>query len=195
MISAIVAIADNGVIGKDGNLPWPRISEDMKWFVEKTTGQVIVMGRKTWNSIPAGKKPLKNRINIVVTSQLLAAVPGARGTLTGELISGLAAHQRANLDKEIFVIGGKEIYEQCFPACDKIYVTRIHGEYDGDVSLDIDKVLEDFTMIALIKNTKICTFETWERKKDDTRKQSFWNKHLERFSRAQAAIRGFYNRG
>lgn len=193
MISAIVAIADNGVIGRDGEMPWPRISEDMKWFVDKTTGHVVIMGRKTWDSIPSGKKPLKNRINIVVTSQPLAVVPGARGTLTGELIAGLEVHQRANADKDLFIIGGKEIYEQCFPACDKIYITRIHGGYKGNVSLDMDKVLEDFTLTASLKNTKVCTFETWERKKDGIRRQSFWGKHLERFGRAQAVIRGFYH--
>ena len=195
MISAIIAMTETGVIGKDGDLPWPRISEDMKWFVEKTTGHVVIMGRKTWDSIPANKRPLKDRTNIVVTSQSPKALKGANGTLHGALNIGLDAEQRAYPDKEIFIIGGKEIYEQCFSVCDIIYITRIHKNYDGDVTLYIDKVLSDFQMTASIKNTKICTFETWERNKNDIRKQSFWSKHLERFGRAQASIRGFYRRG
>ena len=165
MISAIIAITEKGVIGKDGDLPWPRIAEDMKWFVEKTTNNMVVMGRRTWDSIPKKHRPLKNRMNIVVTSQKLEVVKGAAGTLNGALPAGLKAHQQANLDKEVFVIGGKEIYEQCFPACEKIYVTRVHGKYDGDVTLDINKVLENFQLVETIKNKKICTFETWERKK------------------------------
>ena len=197
MISAIVAIAENGVIGKDGDMPWPRIDEDMKWFVETTTDNVVIMGRKTWDSIPASKKPLKDRVNIVVTSQSPKAFEGVNGTLHGALHIGLEAEARAYPDKEIFIIGGKEIYEQCFSVCDIIYITRIHKNYDGDVTLDMDKVLEDFTLTISLKNTKICTFETWERKKDGIRRQpkSFWSKHLERFGRAQSAIRGFYSRG
>lgn len=196
MISAIVAIAENGVIGKDGDMPWPRIEEDMKWFVETTTNHVVIMGRKTWDSIPADKKPLKNRINIVVTSQAPSKLKGAKGTLHGALHVGLDAEQRAYPDKEIFIIGGKEIYEQCFSVCDKIYITRVKGNYDGNVSLDLDTVLEDFHLSRIVQSTKKCKFETWERgKKDDTTRQSFWGKHLERFGRAQATIRGFYSRG
>ena len=163
MISAILAISKNNVIGKDGDLPWPRIKEDMKWFVEKTTDNIVVMGRKTWDSIPASVRPLKNRMNIVVTSQPLPAVAGAKGTLNGELTAGLAAHQKANPNKEIFVMGGKEIYEQCFPACVKIYVTRIMEDFDGDVTLDIDSVLEDFELRSAVIESN-CKFQTWERK-------------------------------
>ena len=195
MISAIVAISENGVIGKDGNMPWPHIKEDMKQFVEKTTDNVVIMGRKTWDSIPDNRKPLKNRINIIVTSQWPKSFEGVKGTLHGALHVGLEAEQRAYPDKEIFVIGGKEIYEQCFPVCEKIYVTRVHKKYDGDVELDLDAVLEDFYMTSSIKNTKTCTFETWERgKKDDTeRQQSFWRKYLKRFTRAQITLGRFYN--
>ena len=163
MISAIVAISKNGVIGNDGDLPWSHIKEDMKWFVNKTTDNVVVMGRKTWDSIPADKRPLKNRINIVVTSKPLTAVKGAKGTLNGELTAGLHAHQNAYPDKEVFVIGGKEIYEQCFPACETIYVTKIKKKYDGDTKLDLKSVLKDFKLDETIK-TKECIFETWKRK-------------------------------
>ena len=195
MISAIVAITSNGVIGKDGNLPWSRISEDMKWFVEKTTNNVVVMGRKTWDSIPANNRPLKNRVNIVVSSRSLSVLKGIEGTLTGNLTTGLRSQERHYPDKELFVIGGKEIYEQCFPVCDKIYITRIHGKYDGDVTLDIDTVLEDFQITSSVKNKKICTFETWERKKDDTRRQSFWRKHFKRFINSKVIIDRFYIKG
>ena len=165
MISAIVAVAENGVIGKDGKMPWPKIEEDMKWFVEKTKNNVVVMGRKTWESLPPKHRPLKDRTNIVVTSQPLTAIKGAKGSLCGELTSGLRSHQNANPDKEVFVIGGKEIYEQCFPACEKIYITRVKGKYEGDVKLDIEEVLKDFKKAGKSKETKRCTFETWIRKK------------------------------
>lgn len=164
MISAIVAISKNGVIGNDGDLPWPHIKEDMKWFVNKTTDNVVVMGRKTWDSIPKDKRPLKNRINIVVTSQALSAVKGAKGTLNGELTMGLKSHQNAYPDKEVFVIGGKEIYEQCFPVCETIYVTRIKKKYEGNTMLDLKSVLKNFKLIEKINETKECTFETWKRK-------------------------------
>ena len=175
MISAIIAVAENGVMGNNGKLPWPHIKEDMKWFVEKTTNNVVVMGRKTWDSLPTKGKPLKNRINLVVTSQSISSVEGANDVLNGNLISRLQGCQQFYSDKQIFIIGGKEIYEQCFPICRKIYITRILRKYDGDVNIDLDNVLKNFSLRNARQHTDMCRFEIWERNHDSRRYKPRFN--------------------
>lgn len=160
MISAILAIAKNGVIGSEDSIPWPKIKEDMKWFVQKTTGQVVVMGKKTWISL-GDLKPLKNRLNFVVTSQPLVNVLEANGTLNGYLGNGLKALEQ-QYKKEIIIMGGAEIYNQCFPFCEQIYLTRVKGNYDGNIKIHIGPVLEDFKCITEIQSDK-CRFQIWSR--------------------------------
>lgn len=163
MIAAILAISDNGVIGSENDLPWPHIAEDMKRFVELTTGNVVVMGRKTWDSLP--KKPLPNRKNFVVTSKLLKDLPGANGALHGNPLADVLPRfeESFNYEKDIFVIGGAEIYDQLFSVCDKIFVTRVPGEFEGDIKLDFDSVLDDYELESSEKG-QIVIFETWKRK-------------------------------
>lgn len=161
MITTILAIAENGVIGSEGTIPWPKIKEDMTWFVQKTKGQVIVMGKKTWISL-GDLKPLKNRLNFVVTSQPMLHVAEANGTLNGYLGNGLKALEQ-QYKKEIIIIGGAEIYNQCFPFCEKIYLTRVKGNYEGNVKIDINPVLEDFKCIEETQSDK-CKFQVWIRK-------------------------------
>lgn len=162
MISAILAVSMNNVIGKDEKMPWD-VKEDMKWFVEKTKNNVVVMGRKTWDSL--GKyKPLKNRKNIVVSSKNMSDLKGANGVIHGDLTTAITTVSKWYPEKETIVMGGAEIYKQCFSICDKIYLTRIHGEYEGDTFIDIDAVLEDFEKIYTEDHEDICTFEIWEKK-------------------------------
>lgn len=161
MISAILAIAKNKVIGKEEKVPW-NIKEDMDWFVEKTTNNAVVMGRKTWDSL--GKyKPLKNRKNVVVSSKNMSVLKGANAIIHGDLTVAVPTIAKSFSNIETFIMGGAEIYEQCFSICDKIYLTRIHKEYEGDTFVDIDKVLKDFKKVFSKKHKKICTFEIWER--------------------------------
>lgn len=163
MISAIMAVDERGGIGKDSGLPWPTIREDMQWFREKTLGQLVVMGRKTWQSL-GSHAPLPDRLNVVVTSQPLKSVSGAIGTLYGDnLCQAIKSFERSYDDREIIVMGGAEIYTQLFPVCEKLYITRIPGVYECDTYLDLDPVLKDYRLID-IREMKTCVAETWEKK-------------------------------
>lgn len=161
MISAILAVAVNGVIGKDEKMPWD-IKEDMKWFVEKTKNNVVVMGRKTWDSL-GNHKPLKNRKNVVVSSKNMTELKGANGIIHGDLITAISTVETWYPEKETIIMGGAEIYNQCFSICDKIYLTRIHEEYEGDTFIDINSVLTNFENTFSENHEDVCTFEIWER--------------------------------
>lgn len=124
MISYVVAVARNGVIGREGGLPW-HISSDLKRFKELTMGKPVVMGRKTWESLP--RKPLPGRRNIVITRQADFAPEGAEVAATPE-----AALRFCGDAPEVAVIGGGEIYRLFWPQVDRIYLTEVDLEVDGD---------------------------------------------------------------
>ncbi len=127
----LIAAADRSMgIGRDNEL-LVSIPEDMKFFRETTSGNVVVMGRKTLESFPGGK-PLKNRINIVLTHNDTYKKEGA--IIVGsvdELKNELAKYS----DKEIFVIGGGSIYKQLLPFCDRAYITKIDEDFEADTFL------------------------------------------------------------
>jgi dihydrofolate reductase len=122
-ISLIVAVAENGVIGRDGDLPW-RIPADLKFFKDTTTGHPIVMGRKTHQSIG---RALPGRTNIVVTRD--PEFSGDDIAVVGDLDSALAAAGEAD---EVMVIGGAQIYAMALPRAKRIYLTEVHITADGD---------------------------------------------------------------
>jgi dihydrofolate reductase len=124
-IVLIVAAAANGVIGRDGSIPW-RLPEDMRRFKALTMGHPIVMGRKTWDSFP--KKPLPGRSNIVVTHQPDWREEGAVAAASPQEAIRVAAAENA----AIFVIGGAEIYRAILPVATRIELTEIHQAFDGD---------------------------------------------------------------
>lgn len=127
MISAIVAVDNNWGIGFNGDL-LEHIPEDLKYFKALTTGHTVVMGRKTWNSLPI--KPLPDRKNIVITSNpvpAFALINGAfRQTLEETMLDMLALKDEI----DFFVIGGGTIYKELLPLCDKVYVTKIFKDHD-----------------------------------------------------------------
>lgn len=126
-IHLIVAVSQNGVIGRAGQIPW-RISEDLKRFKAITLGHPMIMGRKTWDSIG---KPLPGRESIVVTRQAGWAATGA--TRAASLQDALSyAEKRGATD--VFVIGGGEIYREALPLADVLHVTEVHARADGDVT-------------------------------------------------------------
>jgi dihydrofolate reductase len=128
-IALVVAIAQNGVIGKDGAIPW-HISEDMKRFKALTLGHTVVMGRKTWDSLP--KKPLPGRINVVVTRQKNWRADGAvTASSLGQATAGTSG--------TVMVIGGQEIYERALPLASRIELTEIHRDFDGDARFLLDR--------------------------------------------------------
>ena len=122
----IFARAANGVIGIHGALPW-HLPEDMAHFKRTTLGCPVVMGRKTWDSLPAKFRPLPGRLNIVVTRQ---ADWQAEGALRAGSIAEAAALCAA--DSDAWVIGGAEIYAQALPLASTAVVTEIGAEFDGD---------------------------------------------------------------
>jgi dihydrofolate reductase len=128
----VVAIADNGVIGRDNGLPW-RLSSDMAFFKRVTMGKPIIMGRKTWESLP--KKPLPGRTNIVVTRNAGYAAEGAELAMSASaaLALGRALAVQAGAD-EIMVIGGAQLYAEVFDHADRLYITEVHAAPEGDVS-------------------------------------------------------------
>ncbi len=124
MVSIVVAKASNGVIGAGGGLPW-RLPTDMRHFRELTTGHAVVMGRKTWESIPDRFRPLPERRNLVVSSNPEFAAPGA------DVFPSLEAAIDA-CDQRCFVIGGGQIYEMAAPLADRIYSTDVDAAPPGD---------------------------------------------------------------
>lgn len=119
---AIAAMAENRVIGNGSKIPW-HLPEDFKWFKQLTTGNVIVMGRKTFESIG---KPLPNRETIVL-SRSQFAYPGVR------TIASLDELDPAAETREIFICGGAEIYALALPLCSDLYLTHVKGNPEGDV--------------------------------------------------------------
>ena len=123
-LSLIVAMARNRVIGRDGKLPW-HLPADLKRFRALTMGHHILMGRKTWESIG---RPLPGRTSIVITRTPGYAAPGAN------VVHSLSeALESARGGSEVFVIGGAEVYRDALPLADRIYLTELQAEYEGDV--------------------------------------------------------------
>ena len=131
-ISLIVAVAENGVIGRNGALPW-HVPSDLKTFRRVTMGRPVIMGRKTYASIG---KPLPGRDNIVVTRDagFSAAGTDRAASIDEALDIGRRKAAERGVD-EIMVIGGAEIFALSLPLADRIYLTRIHAHPDGDVTL------------------------------------------------------------
>ena len=123
MLSIIVAIAREGVIGCHNKLLW-HITEDMKYFRRVTTGHPVIMGRKTFESIG---RPLPGRTNIVITRNRTYDAPGC--TVVDSIEEALT---HIAPEEEAFVIGGGEIYAQALPMCDRLYITDVDADYHGD---------------------------------------------------------------
>ena len=146
MISAIVAVDNNWGIGYNGNL-LEKIPEDMKYFKELTTNNVVIMGRKTWDSLP--KKPLPNRTNIVITSQKKGEENGAKFMTLEDAMR----YAIVNRPTDVFIIGGGQIYKKLLPICSRVYVTKIlknHKDIDTYFpNLDKDPEWETSTCTEL----------------------------------------------
>ena len=124
MLSIIVAVADNGVIGSGNRLPW-RLPDDLKRFKALSLGKPVVMGRKTFDSIG---RPLPGRTNIVISRQPGLEIPGCR--VVASIEEALEAAQPA---PEVVIVGGADIYRQVLPQVTTIHLTRVHADVAGDV--------------------------------------------------------------
>jgi dihydrofolate reductase len=119
------------VIGKDNDLPW-RLPTDLKYFKNTTNGHTVVMGRKCWESIPEKYKPLSNRKNIVMSRDKNYVANGA--IVSNDLEQILISNQ--NSHEQIFIIGGAELYKDAFKYANRLYITQILQDVEGDITLD-----------------------------------------------------------
>jgi len=128
-ISLVLARADNGVIGNAGGLPW-RLPDDMRRFKALTMGKPVVMGRKTWDSLP--RKPLPGRTNIVVTRD---ARFSAEGAVVAHTLDAAMARAQSENPEEIAIIGGAQIYAAALPRATRIHLTEVHADVEGDTHM------------------------------------------------------------
>jgi dihydrofolate reductase len=166
-LSLIVAIAENGIIGREGELPW-HIAADLRRFKRLTMSHAIVMGRKTWESIG---RPLPGRTSIIITHRT-EYNPGDPKVLVAQgLDEALKFASQADCDQDqIFIIGGAAIYADTLPRADRLYLTHVHANVEGDVSFPpIDwsqwELHEQSRHTADALNDYDYTFEMYERVK------------------------------
>lgn len=129
LISIIVAVSENNVIGRNNDLPW-HLPADMKYFKNTTMGHCVVMGRKNYDSIPVKYRPFEGRTNIVVTRQKDFK---PEGVVIAHSVEEAIAFAKSKNETECFIIGGGEIFSQSLQYCDRVYLTRIHHSFEGDV--------------------------------------------------------------
>lgn len=157
MLKIIAAVAQNGVIGANGKLPF-NLPLDMARFVSLTTDNVVIMGKSTYLSIGS---PLKNRINIVVSS----TIKQADGVILASDLSSalnLAKNLAADTNKDIFVIGGQSLYKECLPLADMLYITKVNASPVGDAYFppipDSFSLIESEYFLDNGTDTVFCTY-------------------------------------
>jgi dihydrofolate reductase len=135
VLAIVVARAANGVIGRDGDLPW-RLKSDLALFKANTLGKPIIMGRKTWDSLP--RKPLPGRMNVVLTRDQSFEPEGAIACETWMEAVQMAKEQAADdgVD-EVCVIGGRALFELALPKAKRLYLTEVDAQVDGDVHFPV----------------------------------------------------------
>lgn len=161
-VSMIVAVSDNQGIGLNNKLPWAHIKADMAWFKKHTEGQVVVMGSKTYDSLPETFRPLPKRTNVVLTR---GRARDAHLHLQGDPQNMLFNLASIYPDQDVFIIGGENIYRQFMPMVDRVIVTRVHQVVEADAFLDIDQLMDSrYTKTTeTIDTASGVTFQIWER--------------------------------
>lgn len=158
---AVVAAADNDVIGKDNQLPW-RLPADLQRFKALTMGKPVIMGRKTWESIG---RPLPGRLNVILTRTGLGDLP--EGCVVVRSLEEALAHPDVRDADEVVIIGGEQIFREALPLCERLELTRVHADVEGDAHFHFDPegwVLEKSERRAPDeKNAHPMTYETWRR--------------------------------
>lgn len=162
MISLVVAASSNNAIGKNNQLLW-HLPNDLKFFKNTTWGSVVIMGRKTFESV---NKPLPGRLNIVITRQASWQNEGI--IKVGSLTAAIQYAEQENF-KEIFIVGGGEIYKEALPLADRIYMTRVHAEIDGDTFFpqinEEEWQLQSAQLFEADEKNKFAhTIEIWDKK-------------------------------
>lgn len=171
----IAAVCADNIIGVNDDLPWPRIPADMALFKRVTKDQIVVMGRKTWESLPTKYKPLPDRINAVVTRD----TSFNPGTLAVEILSGFSDAYLKQLEnkypgKDIYIIGGADIYNTAIDHAliDEALITRVHYTVDMTTSIDpqsirrvnlpaLSKLIPLQTVTPLTNEPVVCFLEAY----------------------------------
>lgn len=162
MIKAILAATSMGGIGNRGTLPWPKHTQDLAWFKEHTENNIVVMGRNTWED-PKLPKPLPNRINYIVSSthvdtkyqHLVRWIPD-------NPVENILRIQKENPKKDVYIIGGKQLYESTQDIVQEIYLTRMKGSWFTDTRINLDKWFACFRIYG-VRPGNNCTYEIWKR--------------------------------
>lgn len=136
MIELIYATSLSGAIGLNGDLPWGHLEADMRWFREHTKDKVVVMGRATWESLP---KKLPNRINVVITNQIL---DGPDLLVKGDPQFVIESLLKEFPTKDIMIIGGAGVYTKFYEYAEKVYVTLVQDVYEGDTYFDMRGLMQ-----------------------------------------------------
>lgn len=158
MIIALFAIDDAGGLGVNGHMPWPHNKDDMQWFKKTTQNQIVVMGRKTWES-PDMLKPLPGRLNVLFTNDFIERDDIEQ--IRGDVAEALISIQKSNKKLNVFVIGGANLLEQSRPVIEKMFITRIPGEFLSDTKIDLEKFTKGFTLVDKI-NLGTCVVEEYQ---------------------------------
>lgn len=153
-MKAIVAVDKDWGIGKNGQLLF-HIKEDMKFFKEMTIGKVVVMGRKTFESLP-DKKPLKDRTNLIITSAISVHTDNLFIDTLDKIMEKLKEYDT----NDIFIIGGESIYKQLIDYCNEAYITRVDYSYEADTFMP-DLTEEGFIFEKIIDNGKTEDGKYW----------------------------------
>lgn len=164
-IVAIAAMDESRVIGKDGGLPW-NLPQDLKHFSSLTTGHTVLMGRKTYQSLPPKFRPLPKRENVVVTRspELLRSEVPEEVQLVAEPESFLAEIQKGERSirgEVLWLIGGEELYRLLLPQCDEIQLTQVQGRHEGDAYFP--EFEQDFSLLSETKHPGF-SFQRWQRR-------------------------------
>ena len=162
MICSILASTSQGGIGNKGTLPWPKHKEDLAWFKKHTTNQIVVMGRNTWED-PFMPKPLPNRTSYIVSSHHVAQQYQHQVRwIPNSPVENILQIQEDNPTKDVYVIGGRQLYEATENIVQRVYLTRIKENYWTDTRVQLDRMLTCF-QIKSVKPGENCTYETWDR--------------------------------
>jgi dihydrofolate reductase len=162
LIRAILACDDYGGVSKNGTLPWPNNSTDLKWFKDNTAGHIVIMGSTTWED-PHMTRPLPKRINYLVTTRE-KDYPGANGYIKGDLNTAITGIAEDNPDIITWIIGGPKIIEQTLDIIDEFYISRIPGEYACDTFLPLKKIESLFELDFTEAHDSV-TFQIWKKRK------------------------------
>ncbi|MCM2353426.1 MAG: dihydrofolate reductase [Pseudobdellovibrio sp.] len=168
ILSQIVAIGENFAIGKDNKLLW-HFPEDLKYFKTQTSGKIMIMGRKTYDSLG---KPLPKRFHIVISRKTQTTeFPNVHFVTTINEAIAFAKTKIGEWPDEVMVVGGAEIYKQTRTLCDLLYVTRIPGQYEGDTFYPAD--FQDGFALQNRQTSDVhpgLAYEVWENVASKTRK-------------------------